>query len=573
MSKTPKYDAKVKEILDSLKPGERTCEITGEKWNMGQTEIDWYRKFNVPPSNLEHTTRWAYRSAFWMGMQIWNNKDYRDGKTLLSLVHPATKWKVMPDQDWFQNDYSELNIDCDANRPLFDSIEELAWQVPIHAYRHFDKPINSISLCSLGDEDGHFVIATSGKRNFYSSDAMELEDVMEVFVSGNIDRSFNVVHSYRIADSKAVRESRDCMSCCFVFDCRNCEKCFGAWNKRNKKYLWWNEQLTEEEWDKRYAEVDLGNRNVYKENFDRFQKVIDQEAVWPENFNVNSETCVGDYLNDCVDCYRCNFAERARDCSYGVFLNDCQNMYHSDGPQCSDSYMASPIVKCRGMKFCWSMAECIDCEYCINCFNCEDCFGCVGLNRKKFHIFNREYSEDEYWQKVDQVKCAMLDRGEYGKYFPLKLVQSYVPDSGIRWMFGMDVSRFDYPDFKPDDAGAFGPLAERLDEARDAAEIPADVDQVDSSWVGTPLVDKERGRPFSLIQREIDYCQRFRIPISTKHPVSRWWQGGNEMNKGFQVEKICSGCQSKLSIAENLSYPNRKIYCHDCYLKHLENYG
>ena len=39
MSKTPNYDAKVKTILDTLEPGERTCELTGEKWEMTEEEI------------------------------------------------------------------------------------------------------------------------------------------------------------------------------------------------------------------------------------------------------------------------------------------------------------------------------------------------------------------------------------------------------------------------------------------------------------------------------------------------------------------------------------------------------
>jgi len=44
MSKTPNYDAKVKEILDALEPGERVCELTGEKWQLDQDYIDRCRK-------------------------------------------------------------------------------------------------------------------------------------------------------------------------------------------------------------------------------------------------------------------------------------------------------------------------------------------------------------------------------------------------------------------------------------------------------------------------------------------------------------------------------------------------
>tara|TARA_Y100000031_G_C8210687_1_gene380770 strand:+ start:1384 stop:1509 length:126 start_codon:yes stop_codon:yes gene_type:complete len=41
MDKTPNYDVKVKTILDALEPGERTCDLTGEKWVMDEEEISW----------------------------------------------------------------------------------------------------------------------------------------------------------------------------------------------------------------------------------------------------------------------------------------------------------------------------------------------------------------------------------------------------------------------------------------------------------------------------------------------------------------------------------------------------
>ncbi|KKW34121.1 MAG: hypothetical protein UY79_C0005G0064, partial [Parcubacteria group bacterium GW2011_GWA2_53_21] len=39
MPKTPNYDAKVKSILNATQPGERVCELTGEKWVMDEEEI------------------------------------------------------------------------------------------------------------------------------------------------------------------------------------------------------------------------------------------------------------------------------------------------------------------------------------------------------------------------------------------------------------------------------------------------------------------------------------------------------------------------------------------------------
>ena len=59
----------------------------------------------------------------------------------------------------------------------------------------------------------------------------------------------------------------------------------------------------------------------------------------------------------------------------------------------------------------------------MDCYDCENCFGCLGLRKKKFHIYNRSYSEEAYWKRVDEIKCAMLDRGEYGMFFPAEISQ------------------------------------------------------------------------------------------------------------------------------------------------------
>ena len=57
-------------------------------------------------------------------------------------------------------------------------------------------------------------------------------------------------------------------------------------------------------------------------------------------------------------------------------------------------------------------------EQCAYCFNCENCFGCCGLVGKKFHIFNKEYSEQDYKNFREKIIEHMKSSGEYGEFFP-----------------------------------------------------------------------------------------------------------------------------------------------------------
>src|SRR5205814_2002170 len=56
------------------------------------------------------------------------------------------------------------------------------------------------------------------------------------------------------------------------------------------------------------------------------------------------------------------------------------------------------------------------CTYSINCSSsndchfssflnsCSDCFGCVSLTHKKYCIWNIQYTKDEYFKKVAELK-------------------------------------------------------------------------------------------------------------------------------------------------------------------------
>ncbi|MFH1433680.1 MAG: hypothetical protein ABIG32_02205, partial [Candidatus Uhrbacteria bacterium] len=109
MSRTPKYDAKVSEILNSLEAGERTCAMTGEKWLMDETEINWYKKFNVPPSERAPLTRLKILGSYFTNFQWWWHKHPETGKPVLSGYNPNSGTKVLPDAEWFDTDFSSIS--------------------------------------------------------------------------------------------------------------------------------------------------------------------------------------------------------------------------------------------------------------------------------------------------------------------------------------------------------------------------------------------------------------------------------------------------------------------------------
>ncbi len=577
MSKTPNYDAKVKAILDSLTPGERTCELTGKNWYMDEEEIGWYKRFNVPPSPFSPKARIWHYAVYFTVYQWWWNKHFDTSEPVLTYIHPASGIRVLPDKEWFNRDFSEINLDYSVDKPFFDMFRELQIKIPANATRNVVEPENSIATVSLGDKDSFFVSGCKSKNCMYLLDCQEAEGSVDCNAGINITDCYRVNHSSRLHRCKFIFESYDCIDSSFLFDCRNCEFCFGATNKRNKKFIFFNEQLSEGEWRKRVAEINLGNYHVLEQNKKRFYELVENEAVWPENFNQNCENCTGEYLIDCSDCVMSSYGLKSHNNYY------CYGIYNARGNAFScvipgeNNYQQGTSGETANSKFSISLIRCDDLEYSFNCAYCTHCFGCVGLRHKKFHIFNRGYSEEEYWRRVDDLKCAMLERNEYGRPIPAAYTFAYFPESGPVMYLGANASDWDKigaPRFNNSDEGAFGEMRLEGKEVRSSQSVPENISDLDDSWVGVPIADERIKRPYAFLKPEIEFYKKHNIAPPRQHFTARINELMLFMNTGLMETVACAKCGKKdLIVAVNRMFKKRKFYCRECYLKYLETQG
>ena len=578
MAKTPNYDAKIKEVLDAVQPGERTCALTGEKWVMDQNEIDWYHKFNVPPSKMMPYTRACLCFCWGSGCQWWWNKHPETGKPILSHIHPSTGYKVLPDKEWYDLDLSSQGRDVNFDQPIAEQLYQLFLDTPFPAQRNTTVPERSIAITSLGDIDSYFVLGSKSRNSFFSTTSTDIESCSECLHVHSASNCLKVVHSSNIHNGVFVRESSDCIDCAFVFDCRNCEHCFGATNKRNKKYLWFNEQLSEEEYKKRRSEVSLSKRSVFKEMKDKFHQLMINDTVWPENFNEHVENCSGEYLSDSTNCKRCFFARNAIGCDESSFLfhTGSENSYCAHGVVgSSDVYYVITSINCHNVKFSITCSNSQNLEYCTTCSNCEDCFGCVGLKHKRYHIFNKEYEPDEYYQLLDQIKSKMLEQGTYGEFLPSKWSYGYVPDSAARvFMHGDDdlIDKLNAKKFNPKDDGALGVQPEVEPVSTD--QIPDDINDVDvDQWAGKPIYDDRLGRPFAFLKPELLFYKKHNFFPPDNHFIQRILDMHFGSN-GFSFSSAeCSECNKEIMVAKNIDFTERKFLCKPCYIKYLEQHG
>ena len=576
MSHTPHYDAKIKTILDASKPGERICSLSQKSWTWTQEERSLCQQFHVPPSSVDPFLRMKYLLGFGTGVSIWWNKHAYTGQPLLSYIHPDNPLTVISDKEWSNSDFRQ-DEEIRTDQPFFDQMWKLAQTISSGAMLDDGTNINCLSVDAIHSRDCFMVFGGFSNTDLtYAAVSFEDEQCVDIVNTANSRRCFSTNHIQRCYACHDCFETNDCLSSGFLFDCHNCEYCFGATNKRHKKYLWFNEQLSKEEWETRRKTLDLSSYRLYKSYQQRFFTLVRDQAVWPSFFHMGSEQSTGEYLMRCV---------RAQE---SFWLVDCQDVFRcwSSGnlSQCAfvtwsgkgeGSYMTCNGMYIHGLKYCLQCWRSSDLEYCFNCHECEYCFGCVGLMKKQYCIFNKQYSEEAYWQKVDELKCAMLDRGEYGEFFPACFSQPGFCFSLGQVFLGyseQELKTFHAPLFDPAKGNVFAPQQIDASHALTTLQIP-DVLKEAKNFVGKPIFDPMINRPYSVLPKEYAFYEEYGLPFPQEHFLSRLQSLIRTSNTPHPEQSICAQCCKEISIYTNQIFEDRRILCQVCYLSYLEKNG
>lgn len=298
-------------------------------------------------------------------------------------------------------------------------------------------------------EPKHFAPRQHTENSDYTSFCYKVKNCYLCFASDYLEDCFYINHSERnkdCMDGMSVWDSELCYECmdtlkfyncdfcwnganltdCFLCeDCRGCQNCFGCSGLRQKSYCIFNEQVSKEEY---FAKVGELKKSFFEEErWGEDAEAVDGSVM--ARFNtlrfsaphiqwqqIRCEDSVVDYSVDCKNCY---WGFDLRNCE------DCSCLYSCDGcKDCHDGFYVHNAELCHDMMSvdrsynCDSgfwVIGCKDCVagYCLN--NCENCFGCTNLKHKKYHILNKEYSKDEYFDKKAKIIEELKKEGIWGE--------------------------------------------------------------------------------------------------------------------------------------------------------------
>jgi len=584
-SKTPKFDKALDEILKNLKPHTRKCakDKSANPYCMGEFEIfaediEFYKMLRVPPQKLCPECRKQRRYGFYNNILQFHRRecDSHTNEQIISTFTENSPYKTYNLKYWWSDKWDpfEYGRDYDFSRPFFEQFKAFNLSVPQPAITHYWRGVinSSYSISIVEAKDCYFSSIGSAIENVhYSTWIGRCRDCMELLNVDHSENSYELINCSECYNCHFCQMCSECIDGYFLYRCRNCQNCFGCTNLRNKSYCFFNEQLTKEEYEKRMKEIDLGDREVlekYRKKFEEVRNASIMEATYVDPKNINS---VGDQLWEAKDChhvFRGDFRlENLRYCvdvAWGV--KDSMDLWVV-GPNIKLSYELIESYDSSQIKFSFFVRDGLDLEYCIGCHGSKYCFGSIGLRNKQYCIFNKQYSEDGYWQKLDDIKTEMLQNGEYGEFFlPSMALHPYnetyamiehplgkeqVLEQGLAWHDQEDVDLKGLKTIK-------------------VKNLSLHINEIKDDILDKAVVCEVTGRPFRIIKSELDFYRSHNLPIPTKHPYQRMLERFDRRNPPRLWGSRCTKCGKEVDTAfPPEKQKELKIYCRECYLKEV----
>lgn len=118
------------------------------------------------------------------------------------------------------------------------------------------------------------------------------------------------------------------------------------------------------------------------------------------------------------NCEYTNAISYSKNCTLAIWADYCENVYHSSilngAKDTADSlrifsnselcYGSIGIDKSYRVFYSQECDSCTDIWFSRNCYGCMNCVGCVNLRGASYRIFNQQYSKEDYFKKLRELK-------------------------------------------------------------------------------------------------------------------------------------------------------------------------
>jgi hypothetical protein len=192
-------------------------------------------------------------------------------------------------------------------------------------------------------------------------------------------------------------------------------------------------------------------------------------------------------------------------------------------------------------------------------FHSKDLFGCVGLKRKQYCIFNKQYTKEEYEKLVPRIIEHMKKTGEWGQFFPVKYAPHCYNESLASEYYPLskeEVLKRGWNWHEDDGESAYqGAQVEIPDNIKD---VPADITE-------RILICEKSQKFYKIMPQELKFYQTIGIPVPHICPDQRHKDRMQTRNPRQLWDRKCMKCGLDLRSTYAPERPET-IYCEKCYV-------
>ncbi len=542
---------------------EKTCKNCSSNFTVFAEDLDFYQaisptfngeKFLIPPPTHCPSCRRQRRMSFRNERSLYTRKCDLTGQNIISVYSPDKSFKVFQHKEWEGDAWDPLDYgrDYEPNRSFFEQFKALQKVVPKKALHIPDSMINC-DYCNYGgnSKDCYLCFAPWESQNcFYSRVAFASEYDIDGEANLMNRYTYQCISCVNCYESAYCQFCENCQNSAFLIDCTSCKNCFGCVGKKHKEYLFLNEQLSKEEYEEKTQGILASSEKLaeFKKQFEEIKK----RAIYKYARNTNAENCTGDILRNCKNCfdsYDLFDQEDSRYCELGGAQT--HHIYDTTiaGLNLVNAYEHIGSAGGQNSAFMVYVSANQDCYYCISCRNCKNCFGCEGLRYKEYCILNKQYTKEEYEERMKPILKNMIEAGEWGEFFP-PAISPYAYNESVAYTY--------FPRTKEEVQNK----GWQWKDLEDAAHTTAESEDL--------KICSECKKHFKLIKQEKEFYEKYKIALPQKCPNCRYKERVDSMPPMQFWKRRCMkpACENSFQTSYAPERPET-IYCEKCYLEEV----
>ena len=185
-------------------------------------------------------------------------------------------------------------------------------------------------------------------------------------------------------------------------------------------------------WSDKWDPFDYGKKYDFsKPFFVQFQELFSQvPQINLSNINsINSDYCNwSDQNKNCYLDFGCGWNENINYANKTIRSKDSQDLLSVQKSELC--YECVNCIDCYNLRYCQECKDCVDSIFLYDCKNCSHCFGCLNLNSVSYCVWNKQYSKEEYFEKLKEFSLTtkaevQATRDKFQKEIYLKSIHRF----------------------------------------------------------------------------------------------------------------------------------------------------